>query len=367
MNQLLMIPGPTEIDPAVLKEMNTPMVAHYGAKWTEYYDETRKMLQEIMGTEEDLFLFVGSGHAALDAAIGSLVEEDDKILVLSNGAFGERIAEIVASYRAKPVKITTAWGKAFKPEEIDKYLQSNQQQFKAMLMVHNETSTGVTNPVDRLCEIAKKYGLVTFVDGVCSVGITEFKMKKWSIDIAVTASQKGLGAPPGLAVVAVRENGWRAIEERKKRVVGWYLNLTTMREFNEKQKGFQPYSITMAVNNVRALNKSLKMIKEEGLVNRIKRHTESAKFFRNKIKELGLEVAASEEDACCAVTVINNPDGYNSEELIKLMDEEYNIRIANGLGKFAGHAIRVGHMNLGASKTKLYPVICALEEIIKAD
>lgn len=362
--ELLMIPGPIELDARVLSEMSSPMVAHYGIDWTQFYDETRNMLKEIMGTKSDLFLFVGSGHAALDAVIGSFVEEDDNILVLNNGLFGQRIAEICATYGSKITQFKTDWGQAFKANDLERYLEKSSKCFKAVMMVHTETSTGVTNPVQELNAVIKKYGLVSFVDAVCSVGVTELKIDEWGIDLCITASQKGLGAPPGLAIVCVNDKAWEVMENRSKKPTGWYLNLLTMREYHEEQREWQPYGITMAVNNVRALHTALNLIKEEGLDNRIKRHKEIANYFRHSIHEMGLNTVPAEEVASNAISVLKNPETYNSQQLIKLLKEDYNIRVANGLGGFANKIIRIGHMNLGASKNSVVPIINAFKEII---
>ncbi len=362
--KLLMIPGPIEVAPEVLSEMNAPMEAHYGEKWTKYYNQTINMVREVMGTNNDTFLHVGSGHAAIETVVGSLVEEGDEILVLSNGFFGERIATIVESYNGRAVQFKAEWGQGLDPVEVDSFLEENHHRFKAVMMVHHETSTGVRNQVQELNKVVKKYELVSFVDGVCSVGVTDFKMDEWGIDFSITASQKGLGAPPGLAVISVSEKGWKVLEEREKKPAGWYLNLLTMREFATKQKDWQPYGITMAVNNVKALNRALINILDEGLENRIARHNEIAKYFRTEVRKLGLEIGAPEEVASNNITVIYNPPGMETQDVIDILDEEYDIRVANGLGKFAGEAFRVGHMNLGANKNCVVPVINALKELI---
>jgi len=362
--RLLMLPGPIELEDNVLAEMSTPMVAHYGAEWTNFYNETIEMIKDVLNTTNRTFIQVGSGHAAIETVIGSLVEEDDKILVLSNGFFAERNAEIVESYDGKVEKLKIDWGEVIDPKEVDEHLAKNHEKYKAVFVVHTETSTGVTNPLKEISEVVNKYNLLLYVDAVCSIGVTEFQMDKWNIDFAVTASQKGLGAPPGLSVVSVSDKGWKSIENRKKSPIGWYMNLENMRHFAIEQKEWQPYGITMAVNNVKALNTSLKNIKEEGLDNRIKRHREMAKFFRSELRDLGLEVLASEESASNPITVIKYPLDISSDKLIKELDEKYNIRVANGLGIFRNKIIRVGHMNLGATKNSLVPLINALDEVI---
>jgi len=363
-DELLMIPGPTDISREVLKEMSSKTVAHYGEGWTEYYNETRSLIKDILHTNNDIYLFVGSGHAAIDASLGSLLEDGDQVLVLSNGIFGDKLARISRLYKAEVTVLEKEWGKAFDPERVDDFLDKSLNEYKAMLMVDVETSTGIRNPVKKLAEVAQKHELISFVDGVCSIGIEEFYMDEWNIDICVTASQKGLGAPPGLAMICLNDRVWQAIEARSDDIRGWYLNLEIMKEFEEKQKGWQPYGITMAVHNVMALKKALELIKEEGLNNRIERHRESAKFLRKRVREIGMKVLAGEEQACNAVTAIKNPEGYDSSFIIDKLQKK-NIRIGNGLGELAGDYIRVGHMNQGAARINLYPVISALEEIIE--
>ncbi|MGM0409974.1 MAG: pyridoxal-phosphate-dependent aminotransferase family protein [Bacillota bacterium] len=362
--RLLMLPGPIELEDNVLAEMSTPMVAHYGAEWTNFYHETIDMIKDILNTTNRTFIQVGSGHAAIETVIGSLIEEDDKILVLSNGFFAERNAEIVKSYNGQVEELKNDWGDVIDPQKVDEHLAKNHEKYKAVFVVHTETSTGVTNPLKEISEVVNKYNLLLYVDAVCSIGVTEFKMDEWDIDFAVTASQKGLGAPPGLSVVSVSDKGWEAIENRKESPIGWYMNLLEMRKFAIEQKEWQPYGITMAVNNVKALNTSLKNIKEEGLDNRIKRHREMAKYFRDELRDLDLEILASEESASNPITVIKYPLDISSDKLIKELDEKYNIRVANGLGVFRNKIIRVGHMNLGATKNSLVPLINALDEVI---
>lgn len=363
--ELLMIPGPTEVAFNVMREMSTPVVAHYGKEWASFYNNTIDMAKEIISTKNDLFIHVGSGNAALETVISSVVEENEKVLVLNSGFFSDRITDMIKSYYAQPIQMKVEWGEAIDPKKVDDHLKENYKKYKLVTLVHHETSTGVRNPVKEITKIVKKYGLLMFVDCVCSIGATEYKMDDWGIDFTATASQKGLGAPPGLCITSVSEQGWEAIENRNKKPSGFYLNLHTMRDFSIKYKDSHPYGITMAVNNVRALNRALLNIKEEGIKNRIFRHNEIGRFFRNEIKNIGLEIVASSDDiAASNVTVIKNPAGKTSYELIKLLKEKYNIIVANGITKLENKVIRVGHMNLGANKNSILPLIYSLKEIV---
>ena len=363
LDELLMIPGPTNIAHSVIKEMSSKTVAHYGQEWTRFYNKVRKSLNDIIHTEDDIFLFVGSGHAALDSAIGSIIEKDDKVLVLSNGIFGEKLGKIAKLHKAKVTYINVEWGEVFDLNEIEDIIREND--FKAILMVDVETSTGVRNPIKQICKIAKKYNILTFVDAVCSLGIEKFYKDDWLIDVCVSASQKGLGAPPGLAIVSINDFAWKLIKQRKTEIPGWYLNLEIMKEFELNQGNYQPYGITMAIHNVFALSKSLELINDEGLNNRIYRHEKMAKYFRENIKKMNLKILCNNNYACNGVTAIECPSGYNSEDIVKKFKKDYNIRIASGLGRLANEYVRVGHMNQGASKNSLVPVISAFKDIIR--
>lgn len=363
--ELLMIPGPIEIHPEVMQELNQPIVPHYGEEWTRYYKEVLSRYKKIIGTKEDTFFVVGSGHAAIDAVVGSLLEEGDGVLVLNNGFFGQRVGEIARSHRAQVEELKITWGKAFKVNMVKEILEEKGENLKAIFMVHNETSTGIRNPIPELVKLGREYGLLTFVDAVCSIGAEEYLMDKWGVDLTITAAQKGIGAPPGIAMVSVGERAWEAIENRKKPPVGWYLNLETMRDFATKQSEWQPYGITMPVNNIKALDKALEHIETEGLAERIGRHQKAGEFFRIELRNMGLEPLAEEGEACNAVTVVKNPVGCDSKRIIKAFNDEFDIKIADGLGQCAGKMVRVGHMNLGANKNSLLPVLGAFSEITR--
>lgn len=364
-SKMLLIPGPTLLETEVLESMSLPMEAHYGSRWSAYFNNTVGLVQEVLGTESDTFITVGSGHAALDAVIGSLIEDDEIVLILNNGIFGDRLGDIVKCHRGQVVEIKAPWGRSIDVKEVELFLKNHHHRLKAVMVVQNETSTGIVNPIEKLAQLSNHYGVLFFVDAICSIGANTFMMDEWGVDMVATASQKGLGAPPGLAIVAVNEKAFQAIERRKEKPRGWYLNLLIMRDFAQRQKEYQPYSITMAVNNLKALRTSLLKIREEGLANRILRHQRVAEAFRQRVREMGLTILAPEEEACNAVTVIETPQGISSEDLVERLYVDYHIAVANALGDLAGRFIRVGHMGMGANLEVLNPLLRALQEICK--
>lgn len=190
-------------------------------------------------------------------------------------------------------------------------------------------------------------------------------MDEWGVDVCVTASQKGLAAPPGLAIVSVSKKGWQAISERKSPPVGWYLNLLIWREFAETQKDYQPYGITMTVNNVKALKVSLNQIHQEGLPERYQRHNEISQLLREGLQSLGLETLAKGAPLPL-VTAVKCPVGISSQEVVSFLKEKYAIHIGGGLGEYKESIFRIGHMGLGANKEAIERVLAALADFFKS-
>ncbi|NIA12232.1 MAG: aminotransferase class V-fold PLP-dependent enzyme, partial [Nitrospiraceae bacterium] len=205
----LMIPGPIELDPEVLAVMAEPLVAHYGEEWTAFYKETTRLLQQIFQTAGDIFLFPGSGSAGLDAALGSTLFPDGRVLIPQNGFFGERLEEIARSYTPNVHTLKFPIGRAVDPETVEKTLRDGN--FDAVACVHCETSTGVLNPIQELAAMCRSHGIHFIVDAVSSLAVEPLEMDTWGIDICVSASQKGLEAPPGLGVIAVGKRAWDRI------------------------------------------------------------------------------------------------------------------------------------------------------------
>ena len=190
-------------------------------------------------------------------------------------------------------------------------------------------------------------------------------MDEWGIDICATASQKCLEAPPGLALVSVSEKALEHMKARKVPISGWALNLLKWKEWADKGRDTQPYYLTMAVNNVVALRKSLESILEEGLPARFARHKAVGDAFRQGLRELGLKPLGTDAQASGIVGVFSVPEGHKDSEIVSFMKDEYGIQIAGGLGKLSGKTVRVGHMGPGARMARIVPVLHGLEQWIK--
>jgi len=357
----LMIPGPVPVEPEVLRACAQPLVAHYGSEWTRFYQETLELLKKVVQTKGEVFLLPGSGSAGLDALIGSLLGQHGKALVLSNGAFGERLYEITRSHTDHAAVIRVPAGQRIEPALLENALQRNPAD--VVLVTHCETSTGVLNPVKELSAVCQEHDSLLAVDAVSSLGGAPLPMDEWEIPACVTATQKCLGIPPGFAVVAWSPKAWKLIERSDVR--GWYLNLRTWKEHSERWADWHPYPVTISTGLVEALRKSLELILSEGLEVRFQRHAEVAAILRRGLRNLGLEVLAPEEFASPTVTAVLTGGRFRVDELQRFLKAEYNLLIAEGSGNLRGTTFRIGHMGLSARRECVTKVLSGIEKALQ--
>jgi len=233
-------------------------------------------------------------------------------------------------------------------------------------MVHNETSTGIVNPIKEIGEISSEFDIPLMVDAVSSLGGMELKMDQWNIDICVTASQKCLESPPGLALIAISQKGWRTIEKHQDSRHGWYLNLRLWKKYSRERAGWHPYPVTMAVNNILALRAALKKILAEGLDKRVARHAQIAKIVRIGLKNIGFSLIADERCLSNTLTVALTIPGTSPEEIIKFLRTKYYIQIAGGVSNLKDKSLRIAHMGSGASLNSVIPVMFGIEDYLRS-
>lgn len=359
-----MIPGPCDVEQDVLLEMSKQVVCHYGEEWTQFYNRTCDLVKELLNASGDVFIVNGSGHLAVESMVLALGENDEEIGVVDNGSFAHRMIEILNTYSIMPKVLEIEWGKIVTPEQVNEFLTENPR-IKSLAVVHSETSTGVLNPIEEIGHITKKHDIIFAVDAVSSAGVVPIDMENWGIDLCATASQKGIGAPPGLAILATSKNIHEFINKRSKPIPGWYASLSVWDKFRREQATFQPYSITMAVNLIFALNKALESIKEEGITQRYNRHSNVALILRKNLREIGLETFCDDSQATPVITVIKVPDEIGSTKFINHLKNQYDILIADGLGELKGKVVRIGHMGKNAHLINILPLICGIRELIK--
>ena len=360
--KILMIPGPSEVAEETLREVGQPVIPHYGPHWVEMYNETVGLLKRVFQTTNDIFVIPGSSSASMEASIESIVEPGDNVLVELSGTFGLRFREIVESQGGEVVPVETEPGEAVNPDNVRKALMASGK-VKAMTLVANETSTGVTNPVKELGEVAREFGLVYIVDGVSGLGGIDLRTDEWNIDFCITGTQKCLETPPGLGILSVSSRAWSVMEERRQPIRGWYLNLLNLRRYSKLWADWHPQGPeTMPTSLFRGLRLASKKILAEGLAQRFERHRISAMAVRSAMRSMGLRLFVRDEIASNTLTSVTLPHGIQLESLLKIMEEEHNIIIAGGVGRTQGKIFRIGHMGVTASPDYVLPTISALEK-----
>ena len=324
--------------PRVLRAMSKPMINHRSAEFAEIYTDCREILSNVFQTDNDIFLLSGSGTAGMEAAVGSLVGNGDKVIAIENGKFGERFKDIAALY-ADVVPAVFEWGLPIDLEVIKEKLEEGA---KAITLVHNETSTGILNPAAEIGKLARKHDALFIMDGVTSIGGDNVRVDEWGVDIAVVGSQKCLAAPPGLSIVSVSEKALEAMKGITKRP--YYNDLLAYKKSGDKPRPETPY--TPAIPLFYALQEALHIVKEEGMDARIKRHRILSEAVRAAIAELNIEMFPQLNEYSHysnTVSAMKAPAGIDSEDIKNDMKKQ-GVIIAGGQERLKSKIFRIGCM-----------------------
>jgi len=349
----LRIPGPTPLPDEILKVLSRQMINHRGEEFIQMMADITSNLKKLFQTKNDVFLLTSSGTGGLEAAIVNTLSPGDKVLSVSNGAFGKRFADIAQQFGAEVIPVHFEWGKAADADAVRQALRT-EPEVKAVLVTHNETSTGITNDLASISSVVKEFDKLLLVDAISSLGAINLPVDEWHCDVAVTASQKGWMAPPGLAMVSVSQQAWQAHSEAK--MPRFYWDFTQAKNYLEK--GQTPW--TPAISVVFALKVSLEMMLQEGLPNIIARHARIAKVARDGVKSLGLSPFADESHASSTVTAVAASDGLDVAKMLKILREEHDVVLAGGLRELAGKIFRIGHLGW-VNEDDIETVISALK------
>ena len=342
--QLLMIPGPISFDPAVLRVMSTPTDSHVSAEFIELFGHALDdMLQVFLAPHGYPFVVAGSGTLAMELGLANLVEPGDRVLVIRTGVFGERFSDIARRQGADVDEITAPLGEAPTLAEVEKKLAS--ASYKVMTVTHVDTSTGVAADAKGLAALARKYGALTVLDGVCATAGMECQQEAWGVDVYLTASQKAISVPPGLALLVASERAMEAFRKRKSLVRSYYADWGKWLPIMEAYRGRKPaYFGTPAVNLIYALRLSLSQILAEGMEARFARHLQLGAGFNAAVTALGLrQVPVRPEFGAATLTAVYYPEGVGAELLKKVAEE--GVIVAGGLHPdIKTRYFRVGHM-----------------------
>ena len=338
MEQNLRTPGPTPIPPAVREAQAQQMIDHRGAEFAELLRETTSGLAELIGHRGEVLLLTGSGSGALEAAVVNALSPGDRVLSVNIGAFGDRFAKIARAFGAEVDTLPFDWGTSADPEAVRRHL-ADSDSYRAVLVTHNETSTGVANPLEALAGVVHDApgDPLLLVDGISGLGAMPFEMDAWGIDVVVSASQKAWMASPGIAIAALSERAWAATADA--RMPRFYWDFAEAREW--AGKGQTPWTPAVAV--LYGLRVGVQRLLAEGRTPTWERHAAIARGVATGLESLGLRLVAAPPDRSATVTAAWVPDGIEWAPFNAAMRAK-GLVIAGGQGKWTGRILRFGHM-----------------------
>ncbi|NIM06380.1 MAG: aminotransferase class V-fold PLP-dependent enzyme [Armatimonadetes bacterium] len=352
--QLLLIPGPTPVPQAVLRACARPMINHRGPEYARLQNENVAGMKEMFQTKNEILVLTCSGTGGMEAAIVNTLSPGDKVLALVIGAFGKRFVKIARAYGADVEEMEFTWGEAVDPRKVrDRLSQDKSKEIKAVLIQHNETSTGVYNDLKVIGPIIREHGALSIVDAVSGLIALDLQTDNWNIDVVAAASQKAFMLPPGLAFVSMNERAWQAYE--KATTPRFYFDLKSAKEFAEK--GQNPF--TPALPQVFGLQEGLRLLRQEGLQNVFLRHQRLGDAVRAGAKALGLELFAKPANASNCVTAVKSPEGLGADDIRKFLLEKYGLVLAGGQAHLKGKIFRIGHLGY-VSETDILGCMAAL-------
>jgi len=344
-----MVPGPTNVPDRVMRAMIKPMISHRSSEFRKLYDSLTENMKYLFQTEGDVYVLTASGTGGVECMIGNTVNPGDKVIIPVFGLFSERMKEAIIRRGGEPIEISLAWGKAPTAEQI-KEAAETRRDAKAIAITYNETSTGATvRDLPEIGRIAEENDLLLIVDAVSILGGDDLPVDRWGIDICVTASQKCLACPPGLALFSISEKAWEIIEKTRR---PFYFDMKMMRSFSQKSE--TPF--TPAIPLFYALDEALKIIREEGLENRFNRHRICSEAFYDAIEAMGMKIYPEKAIRSRTVITFKKPEGIDEGALRRIMDEKYSVVIAGGAGKLKGSTLRIGCMGVISEKETLLTV-----------
>lgn len=350
--QYLMIPGPTPVPPSVLEAISRPMFGHRTEEFASMYKGIVQKLQVVFQTQNDIFVMTQTGTGGMETAVANTISPGDKVLALVTGNFGERFAKLAKIYGGEVDVVNFEWATSVDLKVVEEKLAANT--YKVVLATQNETSTGVLNDIEGIGRLVAKTPSLLLVDGVSGVGGIEIKVDQWNVDILVTASQKAMMLPPGLAMVSVSPKAWEVINDNQS--PRFYFSLPAAKSKIDSWN--TPY--TPGVSLYVALGAALDMMMEEGMDNVYARHKLLAAATRAGVKALGLKMLAPESNVSPVITGVYSPEGIPADDIRKTLKKEFSVTFAGGQGVLKGKIFRIAHMGF-ADKMDVIIAISALE------
>ena len=359
--RILLGPGPSMADPRVLQALGQPLIGHLDPEFLKVLAEVQVLLRLVFETKNELTLAVpGTGSAAMETAVASVVEKGRSVLVCSQGYFGNRIAEMAKIYGGNLSVLNKPMGEIFHSDDIKKQLKKNPAQVVAL--VQAETSSGVLHPLKEISQIVHAQGGILLVDAVTSLGGVPVQVDKTQFDICYSCSQKCLGCPPGISPITFSPEALELVRKRKSPIANWYLDVNKLASYWGPE---HIYHHTASSSLVYALYEGLQIIAEESLESRFQRHLQNAKLLWQGLQELKLSLLVPEAHRLPTLTTVIIPEGMDDLSVRRQLINEFNIEIGGGLGDLKGKIWRIGLMGYSSRAENILTLLDAFKKIFK--
>lgn len=355
--RILLGPGPSPVSPRIMRAMAAPVLSHLDPDLVVMLDDVRERLGRVFRAADGaLSLAVsGTGTSGMETAVANLATDGTRALVVVTGYFGDRIAQLLTRYGARVTRLDVEWGRACDPEAVRKALGAGR--FDLVAVVQAETSTGVLNPVEAIARLAREHDALTIVDAVTSLAAHPLECGAWELDACYSCSQKGLGAPSGMAPISFSA---RALA-RRVTARSFYFDLALLEDYWVRRK----YHHTLSSTLLYALREALLVVEEEGLEARWARHRRHHRVLTAGLGAMGLELLPPEAERLWSLNAVCVPDGIDDAKVRRTLLDQFNIEVGAGLGPLAGRVWRVGLMGSGSSSQLILVFLSALERALR--
>jgi alanine-glyoxylate transaminase/serine-glyoxylate transaminase/serine-pyruvate transaminase len=356
--RLLLGPGPSPVSARVMRELSAPVLSHLDPEMMVILDDLRRRLDWTFGAGPGAFSLAisGTGTAGMEAAVANITSPGARVLVVVTGYFGDRLAQLFERYGATVTRLDVEWGRACDPAAVERALAAAPVDIVAV--VHAETSTGVLNPVQEIATLAAQTNALTVVDAVTSLGAMPLRTDAWGIDVCYSCSQKGLGAPSGMAPLSFSA---RALS-KKVPSRSFYLDLGLLEDYWVRRK----YHHTISAPLVYAVREALTIVSDEGLEQRWERHERNHRALQAGLEALGLSLLPPVGERLWTLNAVKVPEGIDEAAVRRRLLDEFSIEIGAGLGPLAGRIWRVGLMGAGSTLANVLLFLTALERVLAA-
>ena len=359
--RLLLGPGPSAVHPRVLRAMSTPLIGHLDPMFLGVMNDIQTLLRRVFATVNPFTIAVsGTGSAGMEAAIVNVIEPGDRVIVGINGVFGTRLATIVERCGGKAIRVDVPWGQVIEPDSVAALLQQSSP-VKAVVLVHAETSTGASQPIEPIGAMCRQYNTLLIVDAVTSLGGMPVEVDRWGIDVCYSATQKCLSCPPGLAPLTLSNRALSVVKTRRSPCPSWYFDLSLIADYWAEQS--RAYHHTAPISMIYALREALRLVEEEGLPARFVRHQLNSRALVAGLTALGFSPLPPPDRQLPTLVCVTLPTHIDEAAVRAELLGRFGIEIGGGLGPLKGKVWRIGLMGESSTEANVLTLLNALEEI----